>query len=63
MISNTRSPPTFALNMCSAGDNYAHAQTVDTRLSLSAHQEPGYEASTIMYCQKHLGYAAYTVVY
>ena len=28
-------PSHFWLNMCSAGDNYAHAQTVDTRLFFS----------------------------
>ena len=38
-------PSHFWLNTCSARDNYAHARTVDTRLFLSAHQEPGYEAS------------------
>ena len=28
-------PSHFCLNMCSAGDNYAHVQTVDTRLFFS----------------------------
>ena len=29
-------PSHFCLNTCSAGDNYAHARTVDTRLFLSS---------------------------
>ena len=47
-------PSHFCLNTCSAGDNYAHARTVNTRLSLSAHQKPGYEANKTTECLSRL---------